>query len=237
MIIFDPHEFIVVLTGAGISAESGIRTFRDNNGLWEEYPVEEVATPQAFERNPKLVWRFYNERRKQLQSARPNRAHFALAEIEEKMGENFLLITQNVDDLHERAGSKNILHIHGELKKVRCTKCDYLEKREDNLSELPICPKCFSLLRPHIVWFGETPFYLDVIYRVLKRCDWFIAIGTSGVVYPAAQFVQEAKASDARTICINPDPDASSQFFDYHFKEKAGDALTLYASQWIKDVE
>ncbi len=173
---------VVVLTGAGISQESGLQTFRGADGLWEGHRVEEVATPEAFESNPHLVQKFYNLRRNHLKTVEPNKAHFALAEFEKKFKGKFTLITQNVDDLHERAGSKNVLHMHGELKKVRDIKTGEIQHWEDDLT-------VESGLRPHIVWFGEIPFHMDQIQEALEECDLFVAIGTSGLVYPAAGLV------------------------------------------------
>jgi len=196
---------VVVLTGAGVSAESGLNTFRGQNGLWEGHPIEEVASPQGFASNPDLVYEFYNLRRKQLFEVEPNLAHKALSDFEKSFDGNFLLITQNVDDLHERAGSKNILHIHGELRKIRCQKTGDIFTWTEELTAGTSHPKDSSLvgtLRPHIVWFGEVPFFLDEIQQNLKTCDLFISIGTSGVVYPAAALVNWTPGS-CRKIEIN----------------------------------
>ncbi|WP_368920638.1 Sir2 family NAD+-dependent deacetylase, partial [Providencia vermicola] len=175
---------VVVLTGAGISAESGIKTFRSSDGLWEEHRVEDVATPEGFARDPKLVQRFYNERRRQLQqeNIKPNPAHFALAQLEALLGDNFLLVTQNIDNLHERAGSKRIVHMHGELLKVRCSWSNQVVEWKGDLSVEERCHCCQfpQPLRPHIVWFGEMPFGMDQIYQSLEEATIFIAIGTSG---------------------------------------------------------
>src|SRR5688572_11753045 len=191
------YASIVVLTGAGISAESGIKTFRDNNGLWENHRVEDVCTPEAFTRNPELVQQFYNARRRQLVAeAKPNPAHAALADFERNFGGDFILITQNVDDLHERAGSRNLRHMHGELLKARCSKTQIVVPWTANITADTPCPCCSKtgLLRPHIVWFGEMPLFMDEIEAALSRCDLFVSIGTSGQVYPAAGFVQMAAA-------------------------------------------
>ncbi len=195
---------IVILTGAGISAESGLPTFRDNRGLWEQHRVEDVATPEAFQRNPELVQRFYNERRRRLGDVSPNAAHRALVELESKWAGPFLLVTQNVDDLHARAGSRSLLPMHGELLKTRCLACGGVSVwKEDILSESR-CPGCSQpgRLRPHIVWFGEMPLEMDRILEALEICDLFIAIGTSGTVYPAAGFVN-AVPPGARTMEFN----------------------------------
>lgn len=218
---------IVVLTGAGISAESGVNTFRDNDGLWENHRLEDVATPQAFERNPQLVQRFYNERRAQLAHVKPNAAHSALAEFEQEFlnqpGHEFLLVTQNVDNLHERAGSRNLRHMHGELTLSHCLLCGNIARQSDDITEDSQCPSCNAEgLRPHIVWFGEMPLYMEEIYNALEQCDLFISIGTSGHVYPAAGFVDVARQCGATTIEINPEPSQVNNLFDQHIQGKAG---------------
>ena len=201
------YNNIVVLTGAGISAESGIRTFRDSNGLWENHRVEEVASPEGFAANPEMVLEFYNQRRRQLLSGevRENAAHVALGRFEEEFGGEFLLITQNVDDLHERGGSKNCLHMHGELLKKRCTNCGAVSEERDEISLATQCGSCqvAGTLRPHIVWFGEMPFDMERIEVALSDCDLFVSIGTSGNVYPAAGFVQQANQHGAETVTLN----------------------------------
>ncbi len=200
-------ESIVVLTGAGVSAESGIDTFRASDGLWENHPVEEVATPEGFAANPQLVYEFYNQRRRQLVSAdiRPNAAHSYLAKFEHEFPGEFLLVTQNVDNLHERAGSENLLHMHGELLKMRCLNSQMVFDIETDFSFDTECRCCRSPgnLRPHIVWFGEMPFYMNKIYMALESCDLFVAIGTSGNVYPASGFYQTAKIRRAHTVELN----------------------------------
>lgn len=211
---------IVVLTGAGISAESGLKTFRDNDGLWEDHRVEEVATPEAFIANPELVYRFYNLRRAALADAKPNGAHSALAILEQHLGDNFLLVTQNVDNLHEQAGSQRLFHMHGELTKARCTACGSIHNWSETLDASDVCPSCNQVakLRPHIVWFGEMPLYMDEIYQALSQCDLFVSIGTSGNVYPAAGFYQHAKAYGATTIELNLEPSANAaDFEDGHY--------------------
>jgi NAD-dependent deacetylase len=191
------YKNIVVLTGAGISAESGIATFRDSNGLWENHRVEDVATPVAFQKDPALVHKFYNARRKQLldPEVQPNDAHTALAEFEKRHKGGFVVITQNVDDLHERAGTKNILHMHGELFKKRCQKSGEVSLAVNDFDCQTACSCCKESgnLRPHIVWFGESPFGMDKCQKLLQLCDLFVSIGTSGHVYPAADFVNIAK--------------------------------------------
>lgn len=200
---------IVVLTGAGISAESGLRTFRDQDGLWENHRIEDVATPEAFARDPKLVHHFYNLRRAQLKdpNVKPNRGHLALVELEKKWDGEFLLITQNVDNLHERAGSQNVLHLHGELQSVFCSSCHSKFRWEDDLTLEHRCDECKEKkLRPDIVWFGEMPYEMDTCEEALETCDVFVAIGTSGLVYPAAGFVKWATRAERHEVNLNPTP-------------------------------
>jgi len=213
---------VVVLTGAGISAESGIRTFRAADGLWEEHRVEDVATPEGFARNPQLVQEFYNARRRQLQQPeiKPNAAHLALARLEEAFGDRFLLVTQNIDNLHERAGNKNVVHMHGELLKVRCSQSGQVLEWAGDVTPGDKCHCCQfpAPLRPHVVWFGEMPLGMDRIYEALARADVFIAIGTSGHVYPAAGFVHEAKLQGAHTVELNLEPSqVGSEFEEKHY--------------------
>jgi NAD-dependent deacetylase len=209
---------VVVLTGAGISAESGLKTFRDHDGLWEGHRVEDVATPEAFQRNPDLVYDFYNQRRSQLISGtvHPNAAHCALGDFEKRFAGEFLLITQNVDDLHEQGGSKRIVHMHGELKKMRCQRSGKVYECEEDIHAGLICECCSvpGTLRPHIVWFGETPLSMDIIESSVARCDLFISIGTSGAVYPAAGLRQIADAYGAHTVELNKEPSAGADYFD-----------------------
>jgi NAD-dependent deacetylase len=211
------YKSIVVLTGAGISAESGISTFRALDGLWENYRVEEVASPQGFAATPSLVHRFYNGRRQQLISGtvQPNRAHLALAELEARSRGKFLLVTQNIDDLHERAGAKNVIHMHGELLKQRCAYCGDIGIASQALKITDICARCHRTggIRPHVVWFGEMPLRMEEIYAALKDCDLFVAIGTSGHVYPAAGFVDAAAAVGAHTVELNLEPSAMESAF------------------------
>ena len=207
-----PSERVFVLTGAGISAESGIRTFRDAGGMWERYRFEEVASPQGWAAHPQVVWRFYGQRRAQAATCQPNAAHLALAELERALGDRLLLCTQNVDDLHEKAGSARVHHMHGELFKSRCDRCARppFEDREAHAT-LPRCV-CGGAIRPHIVWFGEVPFGMDALADALGRCDVFVTIGSSGAVYPAAGFVA-AVAGRARTVYVGPErPDNASAF-------------------------
>ncbi len=213
-----PYKNIVILTGAGISAESGIRTFRAQDGLWEEHHIEDVATPEGFARNPALVQKFYNERRRQLQSEaiEPNAAHLALARLEAELDGSVTVVTQNIDNLHERAGSQNILHMHGELLKARCGQSKQAIEWKEDINESDLCHCCQmpSPLRPHVVWFGEMPLEMDKIHTALLEADLFISIGTSGAVYPAAGFVHEAAIHGARTIEVNLEPSAVESEFD-----------------------
>jgi NAD-dependent deacetylase len=222
------YRNIVILTGAGISAESGIQTFRASDGLWHNHRIEDVATPEGFKRNPALVHEFYNERRRQLHepTIQPNAAHLALARLEREFPGNVLLITQNVDDLHDRAGSQNLIHMHGELNKVRCDKTQRVYTWHYDVDTKTPCECCPTVghLRPHIVWFGEMPFMMETIYDALIDCDLFISIGTSGNVYPAAGFVQIANETGAHTVELNLD---ASQTSDRFTESKLGKASVL----------
>ncbi len=223
---------VFVLTGAGISAESGLKTFRDNNGLWAGHRVETVATPEGWDANPELVWQFYSHRRRELQSSQPNPAHYALARLEEKIGERLFLCSQNVDDLHERSGSRNMVHMHGELCKSRCeSECGSppIEDRNsyNSLHEIPRCA-CGSRLRPHIVWFGEVPLEMPRIQQEIDRCSLLLVVGTSGAVYPAASFVHWATqraVTPARTYYVGPEPPLNASAFTRIFLGKAGQLL------------
>ncbi len=195
---------IVILTGAGISAESGLGTFRDEGGLWAQHRIEDVATPEAFDRNPQRVMDFYNARRKQAATAEPNAGHKALAELEARFPGEVIVVTQNVDDLHEKAGSRKVIHMHGALKSALCAACDHRWPAPMEMAPGDACPKCTaSSARPDIVWFGEMPYDMDDIYDHLATADLFASIGTSGNVYPAAGFVAEARLYGARTIEFN----------------------------------
>jgi NAD-dependent deacetylase len=226
-------ERIVILTGAGISAESGIDTFRDAGGLWERHRIEDVATPEGFARNPDLVLGFYDARRAALKSADPNPAHRALARLEAEFPGELLLVTQNVDDLHERGGSKNVLHMHGELSSALCSSCEMRSPLDAPLMDRPKCPVCQApSLRPDVVWFGEMPYRMERIYGALGECDLFVSIGTSGAVYPAAGFVQEALMNGARTLELNLEPSEGSRFFTESRHGRAGEIVP----QWVDEV-
>ena len=226
---------IVVLTGAGISAESGIQTFRASDGLWENHKVEDVATPEAFERDPALVQTFYNERRRPIleHSVHPNAAHKALATLEAEFNGEFLLVTQNIDNLHEQAGSQNLRHMHGEILKQHCNRSGQVFDCEQDMSVHDVCQCCGleGTLRPHIVWFGEMPLYMDEIMLALASCDLFISIGTSGNVYPAAGFVEMANRAGASTLEINLEESMVASAFDHALYGKAGEVLP----DWVDD--
>jgi NAD-dependent deacetylase len=225
------HKKIVILTGAGISAESGIPTFRDSGGLWENEPVEIVATPEGFERYPGRVIDFYDKRREFAQKCEPNAAHNAIAKLEEKYGDNFLLVTQNIDDLHQRAGSKRIIPMHGELLKVRCLgKDEHITECRENQPEK--CPACGAKMRPHIVWFGEVPLEMERIYKEIMSCDLFAYIGTSGAVYPAAGFRQIAKIAGAHVVCLNLE-EVGGGYTDEFIKGKAGEVVPAWVEKLL----
>lgn len=231
---------IVILTGAGISAESGIRTFRASDGLWEDHKVEDVATPEAFERNPHLVHRFYNERRKQLlfDEIKPNAAHIALAELEDKFPGDVLIVTQNIDNLHERAGSRNVLHMHGELLNQRCQDSGVIYRIEGDSQPEDLCQCCGSSgnLRPDIVWFGEMPMDMPKIHDALENCDLFVSIGTSGNVYPAAGFVEHANAVGALTVELNLEPSRVGSVFGHKVYGPASEVIPEFVRDILKQV-
>ena len=205
---------IVILTGAGISAESGIDTFRAKGGLWEKHRIEDVATLEGFARDPDLVFRFYDARRNAIKSALPNSAHIALARLDAHWPGELLIVTQNVDDLHERAGAKRLLHMHGEHLSALCSTCGNRAPWHDDLGSRPACPACANhSLRPDVVWFGEMPYHMEEINAALRDCDLFVSIGTSGAVYPAAGFIETARYVGARTLELNLEPSQSSRVF------------------------
>jgi NAD-dependent deacetylase len=227
-----PVRNIVILTGAGVSAESGVPTFRGPDGLWEGHRVEDVATPEAFRRNKALVQRFYDERRAALAQVAPNTAHLALARLDAAWPGQFLLVTQNVDDLHERGGSRRLLHMHGELKRALCTGCGAAPAWAGPLSDNPACPRCGDAhLRPDIVWFGEMPYHMAQINRAIDAADLFVSIGTSGAVYPAAGFVSLAREAGARTLELNLDPSAGTLMFDEARHGPAGELVPAFVDE------
>ena len=232
------YKHIVFLTGAGISAESGLKTFRDQGGLWEGHRVEDVATPNAFETNPNLVHEFYNKRKAQLFSSKikPNKGHLALAQLEKEFDGEVSIITQNVDNLHEKADSQNILHMHGELSKIRCTKSGQVFYEEGAINTDSYCECCNKkeTLRPHIVWFGEMPFHMQKIETLLNKCDLFVSVGTSGQVYPASAFGEVAKTQGALTVEVNLTSTMISNIFDYHFLGEVTTELPKLVDQILK---
>ena len=227
-------ERVAVLTGAGISAESGVPTFRGKDGLWKGFRATDLATPEAFARDPKLVWNFYNWRRELLAPLQPNPAHKALIRLEEKVPQ-FSLITQNIDDLHRRAGSKNLVELHGNIWMVRCTRCHVVHRNEEvPLPELPGCKECGGLLRPHVVWFGEQldPAILDKAIAAIRSCGTMLVIGTSALVQPAASLAIVAKEQGARVVEINLEPTPYSHQLDLALQGKAGVLLPQVVEGW-----
>jgi NAD-dependent deacetylase len=224
---------IVILTGAGISAESGIGTFRDSGGLWEKHKVEDVATPQGFVRDPDLVFKFYDMRRAAIQTAQPNLAHQALARLDTNWPGALTIVTQNVDDLHERAGTNRLIHMHGEHLKAWCTACDVRVPWKLTLADRPECPSCGAKsLRPDVVWFGEMPYRMNEIDEALSACDLFVSIGTSGAVYPAAGYVQTARYRGARTLELNLEPSQGSIMFHESRLGKASEIVP----RWVDEI-
>lgn len=225
---------LFVLTGAGISAESGLGTFRDQDGVWTQYDLSEVATPEGFARDPARVHAFYNARRRNLAGAQPNAAHFALAGLEQGLAANggwLFLCTQNVDDLHEQAGARRVTHMHGELKRTRCHRCGHGYPDDGELSLEAACGACgrIGALRPDVVWFGEMPAHMDAIHAALDEADLFVSIGTSGSVYPAAGFVAEARRSGVRTCELNLEPSENAAMFDERRYGPAGEIVPAWA--------
>ncbi|GAB5380661.1 MAG: NAD-dependent protein deacylase [Aliiglaciecola sp.] len=235
---FGKHTRVVVLTGAGISAESGLKTFRDNDGLWENHRVEDVATPEAFERDSELVYRFYNQRRTQLTSENvmPNPGHIALTKLENFLQDNFLLITQNVDNLHEKAGTNRVIHMHGELLSYRCCFSGQVFETTQSYDQRSRCTCCepANSIRPNIVWFGEMPLQMERIYQALSRADLFLSIGTSGNVYPAAGFVQEASSHGAKCIELNLEPSIGHSGFDQGYYGLGSQVVPQFVDNFLK---
>ena len=227
-------ERIVVLTGAGLSAESGLATFRDKDGIWSKYDITEVATPEAFAANPARVHEFYNLRRRGLRDAKPNAAHLALARLEREHRSEVTILTQNIDALHEAAGTQRLIHMHGELLKALCARCEARHPWHDDLSVEIRCPSCGKAggLRPDVVWFGEMPYHMDEIYDVLAKADLFASIGTSGTVYPAAGFVREARAAGAHTVELNLEPSQGASLF----AEAIHGPATRIVPEWVERI-
>lgn len=227
---------IVILTGAGISAESGVETFRDKDGIWSKVDVAEVATPEGFAADPAKVHAFYNARRAGLAGIKPNPAHFALAELEARHMGEFLLVTQNIDNLHEAAGSKAPLHMHGELAKALCGHCGTRAPWQGDMDVSTVCAHCGAAggMRPGVVWFGEMPYQMEQIYSALAQCDLFISIGTSGNVYPAAGFVSEAHAAGAHTVELNLEPSEGASLFAEAVHGRAGDIVPAFVRDLLE---
>ncbi len=230
-----PMKQIAILTGAGISAESGLGTFRDKGGLWSQYDLEEVATPEGFARNPALVHEFYNARRANCLGAAPNAAHVALARLQREWPGKVTLITQNVDDLHERAGASDVIHMHGTLAGALCAACGHRWRAPREMQASDACPACGAqATRPDIVWFGEVPYHMEAIGAALAGCDLFVAIGTSGQVHPAAGFVAEARAHGAETLEINLERSEVSGAFDRLLPGKASESVPAWVAEILR---
>ncbi|MEC5321888.1 NAD-dependent deacylase [Aurantimonas sp. A3-2-R12] len=229
---------IVILTGAGISAESGVDTFRDKGGIWSRVKLEDVATPEGFSRDPAMVHAFYNARRAGLAAIEPNAAHHALAKLERVHDGAVTLVTQNIDDLHERAGSRNIVHMHGELTKAFCAACGTHSLADGDLSADLVCTACghAGRMRPDVVWFGEIPYHMDDIYKRLLAADLFVSIGTSGAVYPAAGFVAEARAAGIRTLELNLEPSDGTPLFDEARHGKASVLVPAFVTEILAGI-
>ncbi len=230
------YKNIVILTGAGLSAESGLHTFRDKDGIWSKYDLRDVATPEGYWRNPSLVLNFYNERRRQNAHVKPNAAHFALARLEAEYPGNVLTVTQNIDPLHEMAGSKNLIHMHGEVTKALCSSCG--GRHVIGLEELTlssVCPSCAmpGTLRPDVVWFGEMPYGMKEISFFLSRCHLFLSIGTSGTVYPAAGFAADARRAGARTVELNLEPSEGAAGFHEAIHGRATEVVPAYVEKLL----
>lgn len=232
-----PPRSIVVLTGAGLSAESGIPTFRDPGGIWSRYNLEDVATPEGYRRNPDLVQSFYNQRRADHATVAPNAAHLALARLEAEHPARVTIVTQNIDALHEAAGSRNLIHMHGELLKAWCTACDCRARWTDDIGRGSACPDCGTVgrLRPDVVWFGEMPYHMERIETLLDECDLFLSIGTSGNVYPAAGFVATARRCGAWTVELNLEPSDGVSTFDEAIHGRATVIVPAYVSRLLDE--
>lgn len=228
---------IVVLTGAGISAESGVPTFRDADGLWEGHRIEDVATPEAYDARPTLVQQFYDDRRAALATVEPNAAHLALGRLGDAIGSDLTLITQNIDDLHERGGSRHVVHMHGELLSALCRGCTQRVPWTGELSGFPPCPRCgVAELRPDVVWFGEVPYEMGRIQIALVQADLFVSIGTSGAVYPAAGLVQMASACRVKTLELNLIPSEGTAYFDEARHGRAGELVPIWVDEILDQV-
>ncbi len=227
---------IVVLTGAGISAESGVDTFRDTGGIWSKVDYRDVATPEGFARNPRKVHDFYNRRRRGMAGIEPNAAHVALARLEQTFLGDFLLVTQNIDHLHEAAGSHKLLHMHGELARALCEACGERSDWPGDMTTSSQCPHCDTIgrLRPDVVWFGEMPYQMGRIYAALAECDLFVSIGTSGSVYPAAGFVEEVRLAGAHTVELNLEPSEGGSLFAEKHYGRATEVVPAFVDRLIE---
>ena len=232
------YRKIAVLTGAGICAESGLATFRSSNGLWNNHKVEDVASIEGFERNPALVHDFYNDLKLEIQKAKPNAAHLAVTRLQREYPAEVNVITQNVDTLHEKAGCKNVYHIHGQINQAVCLNCGHILETWGDVDTETVCPHCniAGMMKPNIVFFGENLLCMDKVDTILRTCDLFVSVGTSGVVYPAAGFVQIAKYYGADTIEFTLDMTANNYLFDRHIYGKAGETLPPYVEELIKNL-
>jgi NAD-dependent deacetylase len=233
--MIDRYNNIVILTGAGLSAESGLSTFRDKDGIWSRHDLAEVATPEGFARNPAKVQEFYNGRRRQIVEAKPNAAHMALAKLEKNHPGEVLTVTQNIDALHEAAGSAKLIHMHGQLNQALCSHCEARYGWSDDITTATPCPQCGKPagMRPDVVWFGEMPYQMDDIYEALSRCDLFISIGTSGSVYPAAGFVVEATRARAHTVELNLEPSDGASLFTESVQGPATTVVPQYVERLL----
>lgn len=230
------YKNIVILTGAGISAESGLATFRASNGLWNNHPVEDVATIEGFERNPAYVHEFYNELKQELVKAKPNAAHLAITRLQKEYPAEISVVTQNVDTLHEKAGNQNIYHIHGQINQAVCLNCGHILETFGDVDTETVCPHCniVGMMKPNIVFFGENLLCMDKVDHLLSSCDLFLSVGTSGVVFPAASFVQIAKYNHAHTLEFNLEPTSNNYYFDKHIYGKAGTTLPAFVEELLK---
>lgn len=232
------YKNIVILTGAGISAESGLSTFRGANGLWNNHRVEDVATVEAFERNPEFVHDFYNTLKPEILKAHPNPAHFALTRLQKEYPAEVSVITQNVDTLHEKAGSQNVYHIHGQINQAVCLNCGHILESWNDVTTETVCPSCgiAGMMKPNIVFFGENLLYMDKVEQLLRCCDLFLSVGTSGVVYPAAGFVQTVKYYGADAVEFTLEPTANNYLFDRHIYGPAGKTLPQFVDELISSL-
>jgi len=232
-----PDNRITILTGAGLSAESGLHTFRDRGGIWERYDLTEVATPEAFARNPAFVLDFYNQRRRANADVRPNAAHEALARLEREYGGEVWSVTQNIDPLHEMAGARNLIHMHGEITKALCAECGHREAwGMADITPQTTCPACATIgrMRPDVVWFGEMPYEMERIFELLEQTDLFVSIGTSGTVYPAAGFVEIAKQAGAWTLELNLEPSEGASLFHHAIQGPATQTVPAFVEQILR---